>query len=56
MDCRVGKYKKKKNTLNFFFIKLVVKNEHFERIVKEKFDSIFAHATGGNEEFFSFSL
>ena len=81
--------KKKKITAHFCLLNLVMINEHFERIVKEKFGfdfsptqqeamknflaflfdrhpvtyckrevwiRFFAHATGGNEEFFSFSL
>ena len=42
MDCRVGKYKKKKITAHFCLLNLVMINEHFERIVKEKFGFDFS--------------
>ena len=42
MDCRVGKYKKRKITAHFCLLNFVMINEHFERIVKEKFGFDFS--------------
>ena len=57
MDCRVGKYKKKKDHSTLLSIKFSDDKWTFWTYCKrEVWIRFFPHATGGNEEFFSISL